>query len=81
MAAFFGTDKTTAKRVQGLSHTYKALSEAENTTYVLHFIKFAGLVPLQTYYYKVQSGLPGGVESKWFNFRAPAAADYDDDFF
>ena len=35
--------------VQGISHPYAALSKAEKRNYTLHFVRFAGLKPRETY--------------------------------
>eukprot|EP00656_Telonema_subtile_P040233 TRINITY_DN452_c0_g1_i1.p1 TRINITY_DN452_c0_g1~~TRINITY_DN452_c0_g1_i1.p1 ORF type:complete len:602 (-),score=155.73 TRINITY_DN452_c0_g1_i1:145-1950(-) len=72
--AMFGSSETDLQPVQGVSHLYGHLSQAEHTNYTLHFIKFGDLEPRKNYYYKVKSGLP---ESQWsavFEFRAPYAS-------
>jgi len=66
--AKFGESATNMKVVSGISHHYEHLSEAEGVNYTLHFIKFGGLTPGKSYFYKVKS-----LASSWsptFTFRA-----------
>ena len=65
--AHFGETETDLKKIKGVTHHYKKLSEVEKISYSLHFIKFAGLQPGKQYYYKVQS--PTSSISKLFSFR------------
>ena len=65
--------------VPGISHFYPALSAAEDSNYTLHFVKFGGLVPGQTYTYRVRSGNEDKAQqewSPWHKFRVPRAASH-----
>ena len=71
-SAEFVQDSTTqSSTVPGVSHYYKALSVAEEQDYVLHFIKFAGLLPNTKYSYRVKSGSQQAPFSEWLHFRSP----------
>lgn len=68
--AMFGSDQHHLKPVTGVSHLYQALSTAEHNNYTFHFVRFAGLEPRKTYFYKVKSGNPDGQWSEVFSFRS-----------
>jgi len=72
--AMLGTSEDNMWPLTGVQHPYAALSKIEARNYTLNFVRFADLLPRQTYFYKVKGGALSGVWSPIFKFRAPYSA-------
>jgi hypothetical protein len=67
--AMLGTSKDSLRLIEGVSHKYTP----PGRTYIMHYVPLRGLMPRQTYYYKVKSGSNDCAWSEVFSFRAPYA--------